>query len=126
MDECARYPVCPHRNVPAAYQRFHGPDSGGIERFFGDERMRVLDAVATLTSACERFERRAAMCGAAAYALLVLIWFTVVAALSREGRIAATLGQFYGVRLARALSQWAAHPQLPLLLGSRPILALRV
>jgi hypothetical protein len=108
MDQSARYPVCPHRNVPAAYRRFHGPDSGGIERFFGHERMRVLDAFAALTSACDRFEQRAAMTGAAAYALLV------------------GLVRVYGVALARTLSHWAAHPQLPLLLGSRPILALRI
>src|SRR3970282_574797 len=99
MDE-ARYPVCPHRNVPAAYQRFHGPDSGGIERFLSHERMRVQDAFAVAERHCERFEQRAAMSGAAAYALLV------------------ALGRFYGVSLAHALSQWAAHPQLPLLLGS--------
>jgi hypothetical protein len=115
MNQHVLYPVCPHRNVPAAYQRFHGPDSGGIERFFGHERMRVLEAFAALTSACERFEQRAAMCGAAAYASGAAAYALLVA-----------LGGFYGVRLARALSQWAAHPQLPLLLGSRPILALRV
>ena len=34
MHEEIRYPVCPYRNVPAAYHRFFGPDSGGIERFF--------------------------------------------------------------------------------------------
>jgi hypothetical protein len=34
MDEEILYRVCPHRNVPAAFQRFLGPDSGGIERFF--------------------------------------------------------------------------------------------
>jgi hypothetical protein len=37
MREEVMYPVCPHRNVPAAFQRFLGPDSGGIERFFSDE-----------------------------------------------------------------------------------------
>ena len=37
------YPVCPHRNVPAAFQRFLGPDSGGIERFFPDERTQRTD-----------------------------------------------------------------------------------
>ena len=40
MHEEIRYPVCPHRNVPAAFQRFLGPDSGGFERFFPDERMQ--------------------------------------------------------------------------------------
>src|SRR2546430_1693512 len=43
MHEEIRYPVCPHRNVPAAYQRFFGPDSGGFERFFPDERMQRVD-----------------------------------------------------------------------------------
>jgi hypothetical protein len=44
MDEEILYPVCPHRNVPAAFQRFLGPDSGGIERFFPDEGVdRVVD-----------------------------------------------------------------------------------
>jgi hypothetical protein len=40
MDEEILYPVCPHRNVPAAFQRFLGPDSGGIERFFPCERIK--------------------------------------------------------------------------------------
>jgi hypothetical protein len=43
MGEEIRYPVCPQRNVPAAFQRFFGPDSGGFERFFPDERMQRLD-----------------------------------------------------------------------------------
>ena len=43
MDEEIMYPVCPHRNVPAAFQRFLGPDSGGIERFFPDERAERVD-----------------------------------------------------------------------------------
>jgi len=55
MDAHALFPVCPHRNVPAAFERFHGPDSGGMERFFDDEQ-------------------RAAMCGAAVDALFVFIW----------------------------------------------------
>ena len=43
MDEEIRYPVCPYRNVPAAFQRFLGPDSGGIERFFPDARAQHID-----------------------------------------------------------------------------------
>src|SRR5262249_31476833 len=43
MDEEIRYPVCPYRNVPAAYQRFLGPDSGGIERFFPGELAQRYD-----------------------------------------------------------------------------------
>jgi hypothetical protein len=93
MDQHALYPVCPHRNVPAAFERFHGPDSGGIERFFGDERTHLRDA------------------SAAAHALLVFIW-------------AAT--RLYNARLVRVWNHWAAHPQLQLLPGPRPIQALRV
>ena len=43
MHEEIRHPVCPYRNVPAAYQRFFGPDSGGIERFFPNARAQQLD-----------------------------------------------------------------------------------
>ena len=43
MYEEIRYPVCPYRNVPAAYQRFLGPDSGGIERFFPGELNQRVD-----------------------------------------------------------------------------------
>ena len=43
MYEEIRYRVCPYRNVAAAYQRFLGPDSGGIERFFPDGRMQRVD-----------------------------------------------------------------------------------
>ena len=37
------YRVCPLRNVPAAFQRFLGPDSGGFERFFPQQRMQRVD-----------------------------------------------------------------------------------
>ena len=43
MHEEIRYPVCPHRNVPAAYQRFLGTDSGGFERFFPNMRANRAD-----------------------------------------------------------------------------------
>lgn len=43
MYEEIRYPVCPYRNVPAAFQRFLGPDSGGIERFFPGELNQRVD-----------------------------------------------------------------------------------
>jgi hypothetical protein len=39
MHEQTLYPVCPHRNVAAAYMRFLGPDSGGMERFFLNQRI---------------------------------------------------------------------------------------
>jgi len=67
MDEEIRYPICPFRNVPAAYQRFLGPDSGGIERFFPGElaqrydgtvlvvRVRSKKAVSEAAQAVEEF-----------------------------------------------------------------------
>jgi hypothetical protein len=90
MDEELLYPVCPHRNVPAAFARFNGPDSGGIARFFDDEHLRFLDGLSTVAPS---------------------IWFSA---------------RLYGTRLARAWNHWTTHPQLPLLLGSQPIAALRV
>jgi hypothetical protein len=48
MDEEILYPVCPHRNVPAAFQRFLGPDSGGIERFFPDVRIDRVDGTLSI------------------------------------------------------------------------------
>lgn len=99
------YPVCPHRNVPAAFERFYGPDSGGIGRFFVDERAH--DPFAALARGCESFEQRAAMLGAALHALLLLICAAV---------------RVYG---ARALSGGPAHPQLALLPAPRPVPLLR-
>ena len=43
MHEEILYPVCAYRNVPAAFERFLGPDSGGIERFFPDVRAERVD-----------------------------------------------------------------------------------
>ena len=103
MDDDALYPVCPHRNVHAAFERFHGPDSGGLERFFGDEGTLELSAFAAVARCCERLERRALMLEAAAQALLLLVWAAV---------------RIYG---ERALSVGAVHPQLPLLPEPRPI-----
>jgi hypothetical protein len=44
MPEEVMYPVCPHRNVPAAFERFFGPDSGGVERFFPNASSHRTDA----------------------------------------------------------------------------------
>jgi hypothetical protein len=55
MREEVMYPVCPHRNVPAAFQRFLGPDSGGIDRFFPDEpRHRTDGALLVLLQGAAR------------------------------------------------------------------------
>jgi hypothetical protein len=125
MEEQTMYPVCPHRNVIAAYQRFLGPDSGGIERFFGDERVRPADATQLMTalaSACNRIALRvqlhdrwtpagmvraldrAAVVFSAAVALfnpfLTRAWIDATYALSTlMAAIAAQSKQFYGVWL---------------------------
>jgi hypothetical protein len=60
MEEEIRYAVCPYRNVPAAFQRFLGPDSGGIERFFPDARAQQLDGTLLIV----RLQGRKAVNGA--------------------------------------------------------------
>jgi hypothetical protein len=42
MDEQPLYRVCPHRNVPAAFQPFLGMDTGGTDRFFDSAVEREL------------------------------------------------------------------------------------
>ena len=61
MDEEIRYPVCPYRNVPAAYQRFLGADSGGIERFFPGELAQRVDGTILIV----RVRSKKAVSGAA-------------------------------------------------------------
>jgi hypothetical protein len=39
MDDETMYPVCSERNVASAFQCFLGPDSRGLDRFLGDERI---------------------------------------------------------------------------------------
>ena len=39
MDDETMYPVCSDRNVVSAFQCFLGPDSRGLDRFLGDERI---------------------------------------------------------------------------------------
>jgi hypothetical protein len=58
MDRPALYPVCPYRNVPAAFERFHGRDAGGVGRFFVDQPGR--DPFATLLQALPRADRAVA------------------------------------------------------------------
>src|SRR3954465_6050624 len=67
MHDETMYPVCPSAPVPAAYQRFLGADSGGIERFFPGElalgydgtvlvvRVRSKKAVSEAAQAVEEF-----------------------------------------------------------------------
>ena len=77
------YPVCPHRNVPAAFERFLGPDSGGIERFFPEARAYRLDD--TLWEV-RRQGRRAALVAREAAILVqtVLVVAGAIAALSMK------------------------------------------
>jgi hypothetical protein len=60
MHEEIRYPVCPHRNVAAAYQRFLGNDSGGFERFFPNQRANRTDGTLLIV----RLRGRRAVSGA--------------------------------------------------------------
>jgi hypothetical protein len=49
MEQRTLYPVCPHRNVPAAFECFLGPDSRHLDRFLEDQRMdRAGRALASL------------------------------------------------------------------------------
>jgi hypothetical protein len=50
MEEQTIYPVCPHRNVPAAFECFLGPDSRHLDRFLETQRMhRASRALALVT-----------------------------------------------------------------------------
>jgi hypothetical protein len=39
------YPVCPHRNVAAAFECFFGPDSRSLERYFETRRVQRANHV---------------------------------------------------------------------------------
>lgn len=93
MHEEIMYPVCPHRNVPAAFERFLGPDSGGIERFFPDERPRRADGTLLIV----RLQGKRALAGA-------------LHELQHASRVASTAmrtlnAEFHGVWLPRAMRQ---------------------
>jgi hypothetical protein len=113
MHQEIMYPVCPHRNVAAAFQRFLGPDSGGIERFFPDERARRVDgtllivrlrgrrAVSGAVHELQRAARAASEAiGAFNSVLFVLAW---IAAASGRAFIAKLLssGMLFGSRPVR-------------------------
>jgi hypothetical protein len=55
MDEETLYPVCPARNVVAAFQCFLGPDSRGIDRFLGEERIHWADDALLIVQARGRW-----------------------------------------------------------------------
>lgn len=61
MDEETLYPICPDRNVISAFQCFLGPDSRGLDRFLGDERIHWADDALLIV----RAQGRWALAGAA-------------------------------------------------------------
>jgi hypothetical protein len=112
MYEEIRYPVCPYRNVPAAYHRFLGPDSGGIERFFPGELAQRYDGTVLIV----RLRSQKAVSGAAQAvgefnAMLSRAW---VRAASTSHAVAVT-GANDVVRLIGRVAM--------LLFGSRPVRA---
>jgi hypothetical protein len=61
------YPVCPHRNVAAAFECFFGPDSRSLDRFLEVQRMRRTAEVMRRTAeavARARAQGRRARAGA--------------------------------------------------------------
>jgi hypothetical protein len=103
MYEEIRYPVCPYRNVPAAFQRFLGPDSGGIERFFPDARAQHIDGTLLIV----RLHGKRAVSGAAQAlegfnACLSSTWTSTVSACSGVALASAR-------DAAHAIARVAAH-----------------
>ena len=103
MHEEIRYPVCPYRNVPAAFQRFLGPDSGGIGRFFPDARAQHIDGTLLIV----RLHGKRAVSGAVQAledfnACLSSTWTTTVSGSSTFIRTIAGLALHWMLRLHRA------------------------
>lgn len=104
------YPVCPDRNVVSAFRCFLGPDSRGIERFFGDGRLYwANDALYTvhvqgrsaLAGAVRRFESAASLVTATAVCARFLLYRVKVVLRRRSEHAASVIGR------------WAAHYRLP-------------
>jgi hypothetical protein len=115
MDEEIRYPVCPYRNVPAAFQRFLGPDSGGIERFFPDSRAQQIDGTLLIV----RLHGKRAVSGAVQAledfnASLAITWTRSVSACSGFA-LAAVREAAYAIRLTlhRVLRLYRAEIHRP-------------
>ena len=146
MDVQTMYPVCPHRNVAAAYQCFLGPDSRGIERFFATEGIHwpndaVLSEVVAdfnpaltwwwLTTSYALSALVLNLAASTAVCSKFLLYRAIRTSAPRIARIAAALTEFCGVWLPRGwrhgsdaaavLGRWAAHYRLPFLSGSRTV-----
>lgn len=112
MHEEIMYPVCPYRNVPAAFQRFLGPDSGGIERFFPEEHARRTDGTLLIV----RMRGKSALAGAGRVLVQLNGTVSAFAALAaaygaqtlRRGRDAA-----YGMARWATLALALRHSRLP-------------
>jgi hypothetical protein len=97
VEEIVLYRVCPHRNIEAAFQRFLGADSGGIDRFFVD-RMAVGErTVAQLAR------------GLDASAGLVAEWRFEAARLAKLLRRALKGAQQWTITQYAQLQAWEAH-----------------
>ncbi len=139
MDRRAFYPVCPYRNVPAAFARFSAPDAGGVERFFIDKHARFVDALHALAlsiwlTGClcgarlarkwsQQFThpQRPLLLGPPPIAAL-RAWAIARASVKRSARYALALRQRWGAPAAHAFTYWAAHPQLSLFVAPQPVL----
>jgi hypothetical protein len=126
------YPVCPDRNVPAAFECFFGPDSGSLERFLDERRVRrngralsVLQAQARRTfSGTVRELRRGAgiVSGAVADLNPVLArgWLSTLGSVSHLAWASKSLIRFVEARLhtgARTFSNAVADLNMVLNLG---------
>lgn len=97
MDEEILFPVCPHRNVPAAFQRFLGPDSGGFERFFPDERMQRFDGTLLIV----RVRGQKAMTGVSYVVARLQVFAGVLGQITAQLAIRAATFMVFGVRPVR-------------------------
>ena len=113
------YPVCPHRNVPAAFERFLGPDSGGIERFFlhkasqrPDSTLLIVTVQQKLRGAGEGVSQAVTDFNAALWtawtASAIAIWFA--------GRASSAVSLSLGKEAAVFIRRWAS-----VLFASRPM-----
>ena len=139
-EEVVMYRVCPERNVPAAFQCFLGPDSRGMQRFFGDYRTQWSDdaylivrarsrrayagavqkmqsAAATMARSVDEFNPAIIWCWLAALYVFGLLAWNV----QRGIRHALSAYAPRTRDAAAVLGRWAAHYRLPSLFGSRTV-----
>ena len=118
MDEETLYRICPDRNVVAAFQCFLGPDSRGIDRFLGDERIHWSDDALLIVQARGRWalagivyrakRSRKAIARAVADFNSALTWWLAVATylVSALGSSTAVCTRYLAYHLAKALTEF--------------------